>query len=196
VKSLQEFYKGEEYISNLRHFTERFQSRFTEMATSDADRSVRAATIALLENIRKRDLLESEDMDKICTMIFDPEARIRKAVVKTFLANVDIYYEEILEGIGGDKETVENELGNDKETADGIPYTWLKYNALVKILTKYDELVEETEKEEGEAEEIPYKGFEFGEIESRIPMAASAIITEMKELHVLSPLFDLMSGLG
>ena len=49
-------------------------------------------------------------------------------------------------------------------------------------------LLEETEKEETtEAEEIPYKGFEFGEIESRIPMAASAIISEMEELHVLIP---------
>src|ERR1700694_1053483 len=55
VKSLQKLYESEEYISNLRHFTERFQTRFVEMATSDADRSVRAATIVLLDSIRQRD---------------------------------------------------------------------------------------------------------------------------------------------
>ena len=189
MKSLQKLYEEDEYISNLRHFTERFQTRFTEMATSDADRSVRAATIVLLDNIRQRDLLEPEDMNKISAMIFDPESRIRKTVVKMFLSNVDVVYEEILEGIGGNVETVEAELGNDKETADGIPYTWLKYNALVKVLTKYDQLVEETEKEENEAEvdKLPYKGFELGEIESRIPMAASAIVGEMEELQVPFP---------
>lgn len=186
MKSLQKLYEAEEYISNLRHFTERFQTRFTEMATCDADRSVRVATIGLLDNIRQRELLESEDMDKISAMIFDPENRIRKAVAKTFLANVNGLYEETLEGIGGNVETVEEELGDDKEGADGVPYTWLKYNALVKVLTKYDQLVEEKEKDEGEAEKIPYKVFEFGEVESRIPMAASAIISEMEELHVHS----------
>lgn len=168
------------------------------MATSDADRSVRAATIVLLDNIRQRDLLEAEDMDKICAMIFDPESRIRKTVVKMFLSNVDVVYEETLERIGGNVETVETELGNDKETADGIPYTWLKYNALVKVLTKYDQLVEETEKEnsEVEAQNVPYKGFELGEIESRIPMAAAAIVGEMEELHVSSMKVCLTAGLG
>jgi len=188
VKSLQKLYDSEEYISNLRHFTERFQTRFIEMATSDADRSVRVATITLLDNIRQRDLLEPEDIDKISLMIFDPESRIRRAVVSIFLSNVDAIYEETLEGIGGNVEDVENELGDDKESADGIPHTWLKYNALVKVLTKYDQLVEETEQEEGKGEEpnIPYKGFEFGDVESRIAMAASAIISEMEELHVRS----------
>ena len=186
VKSLQNLYESEEYISNLRHFTERFQTRFIEMATSDADRSVRAATIVLLDNIRQRDLLEPDDVDKISLMIFDPEGRIRKAVVGIFLSNVEAMYEETLEGIGGNVETVENELGDNKDTADGISHTWLKYNALAKILANYDGLVEEAEQEDKNDDEdkVPYKGFNFGEVESRISLAASAIITEMEELHV------------
>jgi cohesin complex subunit SA-1/2 len=185
VKSLQSLYKSEEYVSNLRHFTERFATRFIEMATSDADRSVRAATIVLLDTIRARDLLEAEDIEKVSLMIFDPESRIRKTVVSLFLSNVDATYEKILEGIGGNVDDVENELGDDKETADGIPSSWLRYNALAKILAKYDRLVEEAEKEDKEEEDkLPYPGFEFGEVESRIGMAASAIIAEMYELHV------------
>jgi cohesin complex subunit SA-1/2 len=189
VKSLQKLYESDEYISNLRHFTERFLSRFIEMATSDADRGVRVATIVLLDNLRQRDLLEGEDIDKISLMIFDPEGRIRKAVAGIFVSNVEGVYEETLEGIGGDVQTVENILGDDKESADGVPHTWLKFNALVKVLTKFDGLVEEAEKEgrDGATDKVPFKGFEFGEVESRIAMAASAIIPEMGELQV-SPL--------
>jgi cohesin complex subunit SA-1/2 len=186
VKSLQKLYESEEYISNLRHFTERFLSRFIEMATSDADRGVRVATIVLLDNLRQRELLEGEDIDNISLMIFDPESRIRRAVAGIFGSNVEVVYEETLEGIGGNVEKVEETLGNDKESADGVPYTWLKFNALVKELTKFDGLVEEVEKkgQDGESDKFPFKGFEFGEVESRIAMAASAIIPEMEELQV------------
>ena len=159
------------------------------MATSDADRGVRVATIVLLDNLRQRDLLESEDIDKISLMIFDPEGRIRKAVVGIFVSNVETTYEETLEGIGGSVETVESALGDDKESADGVPYTWLKFNALVKVLTKFDGLVEEAEREgkDVKAEKVPFKGIEFGGVESRIAMAASAIIPEMEELQVFAP---------
>jgi hypothetical protein len=186
VKSLQKLYENDEYISNLRHFTERFQSRFLEMATSDADRSVRVATITLLETVRQRDLLEPEDTDKLALMIFDPEGRIRRAVAATFLAGVEGRYEEICEGVGGSVEGVEEELGDDRESGEGVPFTWLKFNALVKTLVKYDALVDEAEKEDGEPEPAPLKGFELGEVEGRIPMAASSIISEMEELQVLS----------
>jgi cohesin complex subunit SA-1/2 len=167
------------------------------MATSDADRGVRVATIVLLDNIRQRDLLEPEDIDKISLMIFDPESRIRKAVVNTFLSNVEAVYEETLEGIGRNVETVERELGDDKESADAIPHTWLKYNALVKVLAKYDKLVEETENEnEGQTDKVLYKGLELGDLESRIALAATAIIGEMECLQVRFLLNQLTIGLG
>ena len=184
VKSLQKLYENDEYISNLRHFTERFQSRFMEMATSDADRSVRVATITLLEAVRERDLLEPEDTDKLSLMIFDPEARIRRAVAATFLACVEGRYEEICEGIGGSVDEVEEELGDDRESGEGVPFTWLKFNALVKTLVKYDALVDQAEKDDGEPDPAPLKGFELGDVEGRIAMAASSIISEMEELQV------------
>jgi cohesin complex subunit SA-1/2 len=198
VKSLQKLYDDDDYTPNLRQFTERFQTRFIEMATSDADRSVRAATIVLLESIRERDLLEPEDVEKISLMIFDPESRIRKAVVSIFLSNVDVAYEGTLEGIGGDVKAVAKELGDEKDSADWIPCSWLKFNALAKVLANYDKLVEEAEKEDKDedSDKLPYPGFEFGEVESRITMAASAIINEMDELHVPPPLTFLTKGLG
>ena len=157
-----------------------------EMAAADADRSVRVATITLLETIRQRDLLDPDDIDKISLMIFDPEARIRKAAASSFLADVDALYEETCEEIGGSVEAVEEELGDDRESGDGVPFTWLKFNALVKTLAKYDTLVDEAEKENSEDESgrAPFKAFELGQVESRIPMAASSIIAEMDELQV------------
>jgi hypothetical protein len=141
--------------------------------------------------------LEPEDIEKISLMIFDPESRIRKAVVSIFLSNVEATYEETLEGIGGNVEAVETELGDNKDTADGIPYTWLKYNALAKVLANYDLLVEEAEKEDTQGnDKIPYRGFEFGQVESRIGMAASAIIGEMDELQVCFSLGILISRTG
>jgi cohesin complex subunit SA-1/2 len=168
------------------------------MATSDVDRFVRVATILLLDNISYRDLLEENDVEKIGVLIFDAESRVRKASVNIFLTDVDDLYKDTLERIGGSVETVEETLGNDKESEDGIPYSWLKYNALVKVLTKYDELVEEAEKENKDVEKdkVPYKGFELGEFEGRIAMAAPVIVGEMKELHVLSMSICLMIGLG
>jgi len=154
------------------------------MATSDADRSVRVATIGLLDNIRKRDLLEPEDIDAISLMIFDSESRIRRAVVSIFLSNVDAMYEEMCENIGGSAEAVENELGNDKDSADGVPSTWLKLKAFVRVLTKYDQMVEEVEQEKADETKLPYKSFELGDVESRISQAAFAVFAEMDELHV------------
>jgi hypothetical protein len=155
------------------------------MATSDADRSVRVSTIVLLDHMRDLDLLEPADIDKISAMIFDPETRIRKVVAGFFLSNVAELYEETLENIGGSVDKVEKVLGDDKDSADGVPYTWLKYHALVKVIAKYDEQVAEIEKEDGqEQEKAPYKGFQFGEIQSRIGMAASSLFGEMEELQV------------
>jgi cohesin complex subunit SA-1/2 len=167
------------------------------MATGDADRGVRVATISLVDNIRKRDLLEPEDIDTISVMIFDVESRIRRAVAPIFLSNVEVVYEETLEGIGGNVEKVEDELGDERDTQDGIPYSWLKYNALVKVLTKFDRVVDEKEQEENpKEEEISYKILELGQVESRISQAASAIVAEMRELNVSPYDTFITSGLG
>jgi hypothetical protein len=167
------------------------------MATSDADRSVRVATIGLLDNVRQRDLLEPEDIDKISLMIFDPESRIRRAVVRTFLSNVEEMYEETCERVGGSIEEVESELGNDKDTTDGVPFTWLKYNALVKALGRFDQMVDELQQgDKADNAKLPYKGFELGDMENRISQAASAILTEMDELNVAPSLMFANSRIG
>ena len=184
VKSLQKLYSSDTYLPNLRHFTERFLSRFIEMATSDADRSVRVATIVLLDHIRERELLENEDLDKICCMIFDAEGRVRRAVVSCVVSVVEGAYEELCEGIGRNVDAVEKELGDEKDRTDGVPSTWLRFKALCQVLLKYDKMVEEAQADDQPAEDkFPFKGLEFGDVESRISMAATALVSEMEELQ-------------
>uniref|UniRef100_D8Q7N8 SCD domain-containing protein n=1 Tax=Schizophyllum commune (strain H4-8 / FGSC 9210) TaxID=578458 RepID=D8Q7N8_SCHCM len=80
VRSLQHVYAATSYLTSLNHFTERFKPRLIEMATSDIEVSVRIAVIQVLSAIDDASLLEDDERDKLCLLIFDPEARVRKAV--------------------------------------------------------------------------------------------------------------------
>ncbi|KAF5348797.1 hypothetical protein D9756_009780 [Leucocoprinus leucothites] len=80
VKSLSSVYDQDEYIGNLTHFTERFKPRLLEMATSDVELSVRVSVIQVLEAIDAQSLLEEEEREKLCLLVFDEEVKVRKAV--------------------------------------------------------------------------------------------------------------------
>ncbi|TRM66853.1 hypothetical protein BD626DRAFT_627323 [Schizophyllum amplum] len=80
VKSLQHVYAATTYLTSLNHFTERFKPRLIEMATSDTELSVRTAVVQVLSAIEDASLLEEEEREKLCLLVFDPEVRVRKAV--------------------------------------------------------------------------------------------------------------------
>ncbi|KZV96026.1 hypothetical protein EXIGLDRAFT_833952, partial [Exidia glandulosa HHB12029] len=80
VKSLVALYSKEDYIVTLRNFTERFKGRLLEMATSDLEISIRVASIQVLSIIDSHSLLEDEQRESLCLLVFDQEARIRKAI--------------------------------------------------------------------------------------------------------------------
>lgn len=80
VKSLSGVYEQADYIGSLNHFTERFKPRLIEMATSDTELSVRVAVIQVLGAIDGHSLLENEEQEKLCLLVFDEEAKVRKAV--------------------------------------------------------------------------------------------------------------------
>lgn len=50
------------------------------MATSDIELSVRVAVIQVLEAIDAQSLLEEEEREKLCLLVFDEEVKVRKAV--------------------------------------------------------------------------------------------------------------------
>lgn len=80
VKSLSGVYQQSEYIGSLNHFTERFKPRLIEMATSDTELPVRVAVIQVLGAINEQSLLEDEERESLCLLVFDEEAKVRKAV--------------------------------------------------------------------------------------------------------------------
>jgi cohesin complex subunit SA-1/2 len=80
VKSLSGVYEQSDYIGSLNHFTERFKPRLIEMATGDTELSVRVAVIQILGALDGHSLLEDEEREKLCLLVFDEEAKVRKAV--------------------------------------------------------------------------------------------------------------------
>jgi cohesin complex subunit SA-1/2 len=80
VKALSGVYAQADYIGSLNHFTERFKPRLIEMAAGDTELTVRVAVIQVLEAIEGHSLLEDDEREKLCLLVFDEEAKIRKAV--------------------------------------------------------------------------------------------------------------------
>ncbi|KAL0946186.1 hypothetical protein HGRIS_012447 [Hohenbuehelia grisea] len=80
VRALSGVYEQVDFIGSLNHFTERFKPRLIEMATSDTEISVRVAVIHVLEAIDEHSLLEDEEREKVCLLIYDQEVKVRKAV--------------------------------------------------------------------------------------------------------------------
>lgn len=80
VKSLMSLYAKEDFIVSLHHFTERFKPRLVEMATGDTELGVRVSVIQALGSIDAHGLLEEEHREKLCLLVFDEEAKVRKAV--------------------------------------------------------------------------------------------------------------------
>lgn len=80
VKALSGVYNQADYIGSLNHFTERFKPRLLEMATGDIDLNVRVAVIQVLAAIDGNSMLEDEEREKLCFLLFDEESKVRKAV--------------------------------------------------------------------------------------------------------------------
>ncbi|KIJ16482.1 hypothetical protein PAXINDRAFT_113645 [Paxillus involutus ATCC 200175] len=80
VRALAAVYAQSEYMASLTHFTERFKPRLLEMAGGDTELSVRTAVIGVLSAIDGHELLEDEERERMCLLVFDAEARVRKAV--------------------------------------------------------------------------------------------------------------------
>ncbi|KAI0772878.1 hypothetical protein BD413DRAFT_622407 [Trametes elegans] len=82
VRALALAYEQTAYIgaAALQHFTERFKPRLVEMAVGDVELSVRVAVIQVLQTIDGHGLLEDEQRQQLCLLVFDEEARVRRAV--------------------------------------------------------------------------------------------------------------------
>ncbi|TFK75680.1 hypothetical protein BDN72DRAFT_450080 [Pluteus cervinus] len=82
VKALIGVYDQSDYLGSLNHFTERFKPRLIEMATGDTELTVRVAVIQVLSALDSHSLLEDDEREKLCLLLFDGEAKVRKSVSK------------------------------------------------------------------------------------------------------------------
>ena len=138
VKQLHKLYKTKENVGRLRAFTERFRPRMVEMATQDAEPTIRASVVELLDTMREVGLLEPVDIDTVGKLIFDSEFRVRKAVAGFFAENISDLFESTIEELGGE-EVLDEALGESPEDEYGSPRkSWLKFKCLAEVLRSYD----------------------------------------------------------
>lgn len=109
VRALQLAYDQTDYIGvgALQHFTERFKPRLVEMAMGDTELAVRVAVVGVLHAIHAQGLLEDEQTERLCLLVFDEEARVRRTV-SGFVKGV--WEERVEERLVGKKPT-EKEKG-------------------------------------------------------------------------------------
>jgi cohesin complex subunit SA-1/2 len=164
----------------LAHFIERFKSRLVEMATEDADVSVRVEAIAAVETLRGAGMLEPTELDAVGRLVFDSETRVRKATVDFFSHCLDDAVEAKVEEIGS---TVVEELfgeTEEEEDFDSPRRDWIAIKVLAELLVDYDQQLE------GSAEQQPLHGLNIEEDavktvapESRYMLAAQALYEQM-----------------
>ncbi|KAI9827338.1 MAG: hypothetical protein M1819_006980 [Sarea resinae] len=196
VKQLQKLFKNKDNIAGLRTFTERFRPRLVEMAARDADPACRSSTVELLDTLREAGLLEPDDIDVVGRLLFDSEARVRKAVVGFFAENINDLFQAKLEEVGGEEALDEALAREGEEDFDSPRISWLKLKCLVEVLQSYDsedreELPSQIQRgAHGTSDILVASG-----VESRFSLAAQALydkIPEVREWEVLAGylLFD------
>ena len=136
VKSIHGLYSKKDYIVSLNPFTERFKPRLIEMATRDIDLPTRVAVIQLLRTIDDQGLLEDEQREQLCLLVFGTEARIRKAV-GGFVSSVWT-------------EAVEGKLVGRQELEKETPRAQAK--ALAELLVEWSKTVDEESKQTEETQ--------------------------------------------
>ena len=182
VKQLLKLYKNKENVGRLRAFTDRFRPRMIEMAERDADVSIRASSVDLLDRIRDAGLLQPTDIDTVGNLIFDTEPRVRKAVSGFFAENINELYESVLEEIGSE-ETIDEVLGEEVEGSYDSPRrAWLKFKCLAEVLRSYDSADSDEESLEPPSHD-PNDSLNLGMLESRISLAAQAIYDGVPEIR-------------
>jgi cohesin complex subunit SA-1/2 len=177
IKQLKILFKNPRNIAALRAFTDRFRPRMVEMAARDAEPGVRAETIELLDRLRDAELLEPDDIDTIGQLVFDTEPRVRKAVAKFFVSNIEDLYKANTEDF--DKEQYEAALPKHNDDYLGPTQSWIKFKCLAQTLTSYDE------DEDGvpEQPDQPRDVLSAAELDSRYMLATQSIFPYMNELQ-------------
>ncbi|KAL2212209.1 STAG-domain-containing protein [Sarocladium strictum] len=187
LRQLHKLFKRD--AQQLGHFLDRFRPRLIEIATLDAEISVRVAAIAVIDTLRASALLEPLEIDAIGILIFDDEIRIRKAVVGFFVACVDDALEGKVEEMGGND--VLEEFDNvDEDIFDTPRREWANIKCLAETLAIYDAQIQEKQRDEPPASiDIAVDLLELRAPETNIARAAAVLydrVPEIRKWEILS----------
>jgi cohesin complex subunit SA-1/2 len=191
IKQLEKIMKNKDNVGGIQHFIERFRPRIVEIAAQDSEVSVRASAVELLDRTREAGMLEPDDIDVIGKLIFDTEARVRKAVVGFFAENIKDLYESKIEELGGE-ETLEDAFTLDDEDHESPRPGWIKLKCLAEVILSYDA---EGEELSSDSDEVENDILHTLSSDSRFSLAAQALydkIPEIKDWETLAGylLFD------
>lgn len=181
LKQLAKIFKKDS--ESLGHFIDRFRPRLVEMATRDADVSVRVAAINVIDALRAAAQLEPNEIDTIGELIFDSELRIRKAVVGFFVACIGEALEAKVEEIGGN-DVLEEFDGVDEDDFESPRKEWLNVKCLAETLASYDARIEERQDDHGAAGlDIAVDLLGTSAPETRISLASQVLYDKVPEIQ-------------
>ena len=175
VRTLTAVYAQSEYVGSLTHFTERFKPRLLEMVGGDAELAVRTAVIGVLSAIDGHGLLEDEERERVCLLVYDAEVRVRRAVAG-FVAGV---WEELAE----ERITVTGKKGRNKGGAKAKERAGVKALAILlvkwgKVLDRKSESAEEESVLSGEGGGVHTQRIHPSHITGVDPRSRTALAVE------------------
>ncbi|KAL4817346.1 hypothetical protein BDW67DRAFT_34467 [Aspergillus spinulosporus] len=178
LQQLLDIYSNKDNIAGVRSFTERFRQRFVEIATHDSDIRMRTMAIELLDLIRDAGLIEPADVDTVGRLIFDSEARVRKAAGPFFVANVQDVFDSTVEEVADEIGEV---FGDDEDDEDfeSPKRSWIKFRCLADIIQAYDTPEDESAPEPSIKARDAISGISM---DSRFVLATEAIYPHFEEL--------------
>ncbi|KAG5439389.1 hypothetical protein PCANB_001963 [Pneumocystis canis] len=195
VKALTKLYFNNEFIVGLRHFTERFKPRLIEMALYEADPNIRSSSINLLDGVRLGGFLESDEIDLICTLLFDVDSKIRKKACPFFLSKVEESFENKIQEIPD--LTLKQINGSQNTDIMQNKASWIKYKVISELLVQLDETADDINSSNKENVVIKnHNNTEYLDIvseskpQSRIYLASMALFCEVDELKNWEPLTE------
>lgn len=189
LKQLGRIFKN--HAEKLGHFIDRFRPRLVEMATKDFDVNVRVVAISNIQILKDSGNLEPDEIDSIGRLIFDPELRIRKAVLDFFAGCVNDSIEGKVEEIGG--EDAIDELFHDQDEDDfSSPRSdWVSIKCLAELLAAYDAQIEdENPVEPPRGLDIAVDAIPAVAPETRISLASHVLYEKIDQLKN----WELLSG--
>lgn len=166
----------------LAHFIDRFRPRLVEMATKDHDVSVRVAAVSVVDVLRASGMLEPEEIDSVCKLLFEAEPRVRKAVVPFFVELIQEVIVNKIDEIGGDEAIDEVFGGEDEAEYDSLHKGWINIKALAENLAVYNSQLDQEQDEIRHGLDVAADVVNANIPETRVALATQALYEKMTEI--------------